>query len=139
MKKTIIVLTMISLFLIGCGSRPPIPKLTSGKTEIPVVMGTYSWRSFNKHVIADAPGATDLMIDKNPTSIQPNAEIRVSFSNKPDKMIWAKWVGNEIVDEVELKSNKFILPTEKGEYIYSINASWGKNNSGLYAFKVSIE
>src|SRR5690554_5426094 len=102
MKKTIIVIVLISLVLIGCSSRPPMPKLSSGNIDIPVVMGSYSWKKLTKNVISDAEGPTDLMKDATPISIKPNAEVLITFSNKPNKMIWSHWIDREMVDQVEL-------------------------------------
>lgn len=139
MKKAMIIITMISLLLTGCSSRPPVPELTAGKIDIPVEMGSYSWRVLTKSVIADAPGPTDLMKDTTPVSIKPNAEVLIKFSNKPNKLIWSRWMKREVIDQVELKSNKKTLPMEKGEYIYSLRAEWGEHKSGVYAFKVRVE
>lgn len=139
MKKTMVLICFLSLLLAGCGNRPPMPTLTAGTTDIPVVMGTYSWRSFAKHVIADAPGPDYLLKDATPVSVKLGAEVRVKFSRKPDKMIWSRWVGQETVEQGELVSDKLTLPKEKGEYIYSIRSEWGKKGSGMYAFVVSVE
>ena len=139
MKKAIVLFVALALILVGCSDRPPVPKLTAGNIDIPVVMGSYSWKSFAKHVVADAPGPADLLKGTTPVSVEPGAEVLVKFSPKPDKLIWSRWAGNETVEQVELDSNKLTLPEEKGVYIYSIRAVWGTYNSGMYAFIVKVE
>ncbi|GIP32805.1 hypothetical protein [Paenibacillus sp. J2TS4] len=139
MRKLVVVFTVIAILLVGCSSRPPMPVLKAGKIEIPAVLGTYSWKTFNKQVIADAPGPDYLVKDLTPIAVKPKEEVLVKFSSKPSKMILSRWVGQETVEQVELDSNQFTLPQEKGEHIFSIRAEWGEHKSGLYAFIVKVE
>lgn len=139
MKKTSLLLALLFLFLIGCSSRPPTLELTMGKTKVPVVAGSYAWKSFAKHVIADSPGPNYLLKDTEPVVAQPGSEIKVKFSRKPERIIWSRWVGNDVVDRIELESNTLILPEEPDEYLYSIRAEWGKDKSGTFAFAVKVE
>ncbi|MGN7385245.1 hypothetical protein [Paenibacillus sp. SAFN-117] len=135
MRKWFVLFTVLAILLVGCSSRPPMPSLTADNIKIPVVLGTYAW----KNVVADAPGPNYLVKDTESVTVSPGTEVTIKFSGKPDRMILSRWEGQESREEVELESNKFTLPEEKGEYIYSIRAEWGKNKSGLYAFIVKVE
>lgn len=141
MKKTLVGLTALALLLVGCGSRPPVPELTAGTMDIPVVRGSCSWTSFGKHVMTDAPGPAELVKDTPPVTVKPGSEARIKFPflRKPEKLILSRWAGSERAEQAELKSNKWTLPMEKGEYIFSIRATWGKHNSAEYAFIVRVE
>jgi len=129
----------VLLLLAGCGSRPPMAKVSSGDTEIPAELGTYSWKTFNRHIVADAEGPNDMMADKEAVTLEPGGEVKVSFSNKPKRLVLTRWVGNEAAEETELESNRFAVPAEAGEYVYGIRAEWSKHKSGTFAIKIKVE
>jgi len=138
--RKMIVLFCALLLLAGCGgSRPPAPKVTAGDVKIPVEAGSYAWKTFNRTVIADAPGPYDLVKDKEAAALQPADEIEIDFSREPKRLVLSRWEGNEAVEERQLDKRKFAAPDEAGEYVYGIQAEWGKNKSGTFAFKIKVE
>lgn len=132
-------LTLMLALLVGCGDRPPMPALKAGKQNVHVELGTYSWRFLAKHVIADSAGPSYMIdLDKEAAILSPQTELTISFSSKPKKMFLTQWEGQNELSSVELKSKTFRLPAEKGTYLYSIRAEWGRG-SGNYAFAVKIQ
>lgn len=138
MKKFLLLFTVV-LLLAGCSMRPPMVKLTSGETKIPAELGSYAWRSLNKAVISDSAGPWYQMEKEKAVTLQAGAEVKASFSKEPKRLILSRWEGNEAVEETELASNTFTVPTDAGEFVYSIRAEWGSAKSGTFAFKIEIE
>jgi hypothetical protein len=71
--------TVIEELPIVRGETPPLPSLKSGENEIPVVLGSHSWKSD-----VDMAGPMELLKDYEPTPIAGDAKIKVVFDYNPN-------------------------------------------------------
>lgn len=135
------VITALIAIFAGCGDRPPLPKLKADKTEIPVFLGSYTKTSFGRTVNADGPGPDYMLKDVAPTKIKAGTELRITFNDKPSKLVWSLWkdTNGGYPKEEDVNSGKLKLPDETGVYKYGLRAEWGKHNGASYAFAVEVE
>ncbi|MBP1993005.1 hypothetical protein [Paenibacillus eucommiae] len=109
---------------------PPIPKVTSGTTEIPVVQSSYCW---GKLGCADYAGGKAMVEAKSTTVVSPGSSIRVSFDYKPlpTQLIVQQYQNDEII-EIPLSDGYYVVPKERGVYYYGISAFW-QSEDGKYS------
>ena len=73
-------------------------------------------------------------------SASPGTEVTIDFDKKPlkDSIHLSRWLNEEESLQVPLKGNKFVLPEEKGTYIYGVSANWNKGDA-VYAFVIEVK
>ncbi|MFB7815650.1 hypothetical protein ACFC0X_15885 [Paenibacillus chitinolyticus] len=126
MRKQAIALMVFMAFLsilVGCSEKtPPIPKVISEKTQIPVTQSSYCW---GKLGCADYAGGKTMLKGKNPTVVVPESNIKVSFDYKPaPTQIAVQQFQDEKIVDVPLTDGYFKAPKEKGAYYYGLSAYW---------------
>ncbi|MDQ8738240.1 hypothetical protein [Paenibacillus sp. LHD-38] len=114
----------------------PTPKVTVGGKEIPTVLG-----SRVTDAIYDTAGALDLMKNQEPTAVISGAEISVAFDVVPGTLVLQRLdTEGNVVSEENLKQLKvFVVPSEKGVYVYNLNAWWKPIGSANFAFKIKVD
>ena len=150
MKKYII--TAAIIILIGIGgyllekkqyrAGPPEPAISIGKQEVPAIRGTYCWSSMMKSICVDTAAPPGIISFENHkmVSSSPGTEVTIDFDKKPlkDSIHLSRWLNEEESLQVPLKGNKFVLPEEKGTYIYGVSANWNKGDA-VYAFVIEVK
>ncbi|SEB92424.1 hypothetical protein [Paenibacillus sp. GP183] len=109
---------------------PPLPSVTSGQTQIPVIQSSYCW---------DYLGCVDYVRGKTmlkgipPTVVTPEADIKVSFAYKPapNELKEQQFVDDKTI-QIPLNDGFFNAPKEKGIYYYGISAFW-KTDDGKFS------
>ncbi len=134
MKKPtigVIVFIVFVSILAGCSEKtPPVPKVVSEKTHIPVTQSSYCW---GKLGCADYAGGKTMLRDKIPTVVAPGSNIKVSFDYKPaPTQVAVQQFQDEQTVDVPLKDGSFKAPKEKGVYYYGLSAYWTTDN-GKYS------
>ncbi|WP_155991448.1 hypothetical protein [Paenibacillus sp. FSL R7-277] len=120
---------------------PPLPLVTSGKTQIPVTQGSYCW---GKLGCADYVGGQSMVQGVTPTVIAPEGGINVAFTYKPAPggLTVQQFVDDKEV-QIPLKNGSFNAPKEQGVYYYGISAFWtsedGKFSEGSSSVAFVIE
>jgi len=101
---------------------PPLPSVTSGQTQIPVIQSSYCWGSLG---CADYVGGTAMLKGVTPTVITPEEAINVSFAYKPapNGLDIQQFVDEKTI-QIPLKNGSFNAPKEQGIYYYGISAFW---------------
>jgi hypothetical protein len=109
---------------------PPLPKVDSGNTEIPVFQGSYCWGNLG---CADYAGVKTILRGKTPSVITPEANIRIAFDYKPEptELNVQLFQDNKMI-VVPLKDGNIIAPKENGIYYYGILAFW-KSDDGKFS------
>lgn len=87
----------------------------------------------------DAASPNQIAEDFLPFAVSPGAEVVLSFSTKvAPKLSVYLWDEMEIIDELEVENNRFMLPEEEGQVTIEVVASW-ENAEGSYTFVVDMK
>lgn len=101
---------------------PPLPRVTSGQIQIPVIQSSYCWGNLG---CADYAGGRTMLKGVSPTVITPEGDIAVSFAYKPAP---ERLNIRQLVDDkplhIPLENGSFNAPNEHGTYYYEISAFW---------------
>jgi hypothetical protein len=101
---------------------PPLPNVTSGQTQIPVIQSSYCWGNLG---CADYAGGKAMLKGVTPTTLTPEADIKVSFAYKPaPNGLNIQQSSDDKTIQIPLKNGSFNAPKEKGIYYYDIQAFW---------------
>ena len=73
-------------------------------------------------------------------SAAPGTKVIIDFDKKPlkDSIHLSRWLNEEESLQVPLNGNKFMLPAEKGTYVYDVSANWD-NGDAVYAFVIEVK
>ncbi len=141
-KRIILVLVLSAIGFLALETlltpdKPPIPKLTYQGEPVKVIQGSYGWTTFTKGVQAESPIPPELVKNIIPTSVVPQANLKVTFDYKPngvDLMLWTK-AGPR---GYNIDHNTIIMPEDKGIYVFEIKGEWDQGDS-IYAFKIKVK
>jgi hypothetical protein len=101
---------------------PPLPSVTSGQTQIPVIQSSYCWGNLG---CADYAGGRTMLKGVTPTVITPEGDIAVSFAYKPaPKRLNIQQFLDDKTLQIPLENGSFNAPNEQGTYYYGISAFW---------------
>jgi hypothetical protein len=118
------------VFGVEIGKAPPLPKVVSENTVIPITQSSYCW---GKLGCADYVGGKPMLKGKTPTIVTAESNIKISFDYKPaPSQLNVQQFKNDKTVEVPLKDGYFNAPIEKGVYYYGISAYW-KTDDGKYS------
>ncbi|WP_409345208.1 hypothetical protein [Paenibacillus sp. MBLB4367] len=109
---------------------PPLPSITSGQTQIPVIQSSYCWGNLG---CADYAGGKSMLEGVTPSAVTSEADIKVSFAYKPvPNELYIQQFGDDTTIQIPLKNGSFNAPKEKGIYYYGISAFW-RTDDGKYS------
>lgn len=128
-RKVITTLLILMIFITtGCSEKaPPLPKVVSGKIEIPVVQSSYCW---GKLGCADYVGGKYMVKGKVPTILPSGAYIKIYFNYKPlpSQLNITQFLNDKNI-EILMKEGFIKAPIKKGVYYYGISAFWKSEDS----------
>lgn len=127
------------IMLLNAG--PPKPVVLSEGKKVPTVQGTYCWQNLLSNECVDKISPPEIITNNKitPFSVSPQSEIKINFKKQSiDGIEVEKWLRSNEVEQVKVNGNVFSVPKEKGTYIYSIFARWGKGN-GSYIFTIEVK
>ncbi|MFE4709452.1 MULTISPECIES: hypothetical protein [Bacillales] len=109
---------------------PPLPSVTSGQTQIPVIQSSYCWGRLG---CADYVGGSTMLKEVTPTAITPEGDIKVSFAYKPapNELYIQQFIDDKTI-QIPLNKGAFNAPKEQGTYYYGISAVW-KTDDGKFS------
>ncbi|MFC5531371.1 hypothetical protein [Cohnella yongneupensis] len=116
-------------------NKPPLPKVSAGKVNIPATQSSYCWGN----TCADYADAKSQLEGKKPTAVPPGSEIKISYSGtKPKTLIANLQTQDGQFTDVTVQGNLIVAPTEAGIYYYNISA-WWKRGSSSAAIVIEIK
>jgi len=145
LKKHVIHAVILAVFLsslVGCTeTTPPIPKVITENTQIPVKQSSYCWGRLG---CADYAGGKTMLKETTPTVVPSKSRIEVSYDYNPSpNLLTIQQFQDEGAVDVPFQDGHFIAPTEKGAYYYGLSASWstkdGKYSQGSTSSVFVIE
>ena len=145
-KKIFTTIVIIGLIVIGVfifgpfRSKPPVPTITVGDTEILTTQGSYCWGGLISARCVDKSytGVLDMANEHKATVVSPNEEIKIDFKKDPETMEVEKWIDKENTEKIKLNANSISAPNEKGKYVYNVLADW-KQGDVNYVFSIKVE
>ncbi|MFC0297516.1 hypothetical protein [Geobacillus jurassicus] len=131
---------ILLLWLSGCSFgdiEPPQPLLTVDGETIDYRLGTYTWSTGGRGVVADAAAPPLLVKKLKPHPAVPGAKLHVQFNYRPSALEADRWNGND-ADWHPVQNKTITLSEKQGTYIYAIHASW-KEGDAIYAFLIEVQ
>ncbi|WP_155594030.1 hypothetical protein [Lysinibacillus cavernae] len=146
MKKVLISLLAVVGLVVGVyfvfNLKPPKPTITIENNTVEVAQGSYCWGGLINGQCIDKISPPDIIKHQHlkPVVVSPRAELKIEFNREPqENTIGAYiWFSNDEMKKVLLNNNIFLVPKEKGVYIYSVSAHWKKGSSS-YAFVIEVK
>jgi hypothetical protein len=144
MRKFLVFLLAVStLIVVGCSKiveqSPPLPIITAGGEEIEVAQGSYCWSGPNNSSCVDMISPPEIIKHQGiqPVIVSPESEVKIQFHEEPKESGGSRWLSNENTESVPIRDNVFLLPKEKGVYVYDIFGHW-EQGSASYVFVVEV-
>jgi hypothetical protein len=151
-KKYLMCMAILSLtiFLISCskqelrGDLPPLPVVTAGEKNIPVVRASYCWHN----VCADTAGPPEILEVHHiqPTKVSKGEIIKIIFDYDPKPTTVAISLINSQKEIIQVyKDSVFLAPSKQGVYYYDVFAKWLSKDQkftegdSYYAFVIEVE
>ena len=134
-KWSVLLLSMIMVFLTGCTSsvpEPPSLTIASEEASVQVVRSTYSWQNGSVGVDADGPHPLDMVEELPILEVPDDGDVSLKFTKEPDQITVRAWkisaAGTNAYDKPELtlpvsNENTITLPTDD-QYLYEVHAMW---------------
>ncbi|MFD1736350.1 hypothetical protein ACFSCX_07210 [Bacillus salitolerans] len=128
-------------------AKPPNVYIETGNSRLETTLGTYCWHVEGKGTCVDTVGPIDLLKGKKPLVVKAGEKIHfvMDYEPKPNKFHLLQ-IHNNSEEEVEVKNEQFLAPTEKGIYYYSYGVWWlNQNNANVskgdafYAFVIEVK
>ena len=120
---------------------PPKAIITAEGKKVEAAQGSYCWGGALRYSCVDMISPPELInFEKlKPVAVSPKSKVKIEFEKEPDdsSLTVNRWVGNVDAESVSVNGNTFIVPEEKGVYVYAVSASWEKGSSG-YAFTIEV-
>lgn len=150
MKGSIITFALVILIIMSgywvwkeYTSMPPEPIIMISEERVEVVRGTYCWSSELKGVCEDTFATPPELIayyGTEPADASPESILTIEFDRDPieDSFSLTRWIDDENEVDVMVKGNEFVLPKEKGTYIYGVSANWDEGDA-VYAFVIDVK
>ncbi|MEH6944734.1 hypothetical protein [Bacillus sp. JJ722] len=159
-KRIVLVILFVGLVIVGCsngelsgksngelsGKKPPKVFIELNDERFETVLGTYCWKSGNDGICVDKAGPKELLEGKKPVRVKAGEKVKLvmDFEPKPNE-IHLTQISGEKETEVELTSQQFTVPNEKGLYYYSYGVWWMdekeknvSNGDAFYAFALEV-
>ena len=110
----------------------------AGRENVPVVPGSSCWRQRDGQTSCDDTfGPFELIKNQTPVVTPPESRVIIIFERTPLTMSASKWINGRPVKQEITKDNTFVLPPDKGVYIYDVFATW-KEGDASYAFVIEV-
>ncbi|XEC94484.1 hypothetical protein AB6A23_24755 [Paenibacillus tarimensis] len=157
MKKSILVVLVSLIIVAGFvvvnlfskpelkGDQPPIPNITTDGKEIPIVLGSYTWKAdVDVHVDYD-----EIIKNHKPVVVTPNSEISIDFGSYkpiPNSMNYGKinkredgWLSFTVSYSIKNNVIKIRENAGKGITIIHLSASWDSGARANYYIPVEVK
>lgn len=131
------------------GDNPPIPKITTDSKEIPIVLGSYAWKTdVEKNVDSD-----ELIKNNKPVVVLPGTEIMINFNDykpKPSIMNYGlitkgridnveTWLSFTVSYPVKNNTIKIGQDAGKGITIIHLTAKWDSDTKADYYIPIEVK
>lgn len=116
---------------------PPMPNVTAGYKQVTVVRGSSCWASNGTGQCVDMVSPKELLKNVEPTVAASGSKVKIDFEYSPIELTITLWTVKGVKAITLEPENTFVLPPEKGTYIYSVFAKW-KEGTSDFVFTVEV-
>ncbi len=117
--------------------KPETPVLTVNGETIPVSLRNFSIRKYGtSYSYGDELSTKEISKNISPTIVSSEANLNVKFTEKPKEIIIGYVKQRSGLDI--LREETYVLPKEKGKYIYELHAEW-KDKEADYVFIIQVQ
>lgn len=123
----------------------PTPALKYNANDIALVEGEYTWidniESGSSNLSENPFKLTE---DISPIKVNPTDKISFNFTSKtkPKSIFIRQWISpnkaKSYAKYENVSNGQLTMPSEKGTYIFSINAMWDETHTTHHVFKIII-
>ena len=109
----------------------------SEQAVVEVSKHPFSWSTL--HTMTDYAPAPTIAENQNITLVDPESELDLTFSNKPDTFQVTIWdEKSEAGEEFSNNETGIKAPAENGTYVFSVIGKW-EQGQVLYVFKITVK
>jgi hypothetical protein len=145
MKKFFAILMIAGLcsfgtyFFVTASSKPPKLDISAAGQKIPVIQGSYCWKTFFSKKCVDWAYASPWKIGDvhEPVEVAPHSEIEIDFEKEPVSLSVEQSSSERKVKNVKVKNKKYCA-SESGEYVYHLMVNW-EQRDGSYVFHLKVK
>ncbi|MEO4052649.1 hypothetical protein [Solibacillus sp. CAU 1738] len=148
MKKFFTSLLAVVVLIVGIyfidglfNLKPPKPTITIESNKVEVAQGSYCWSGVITAKCVDIIAPPEIIEHQElkPVLVSPEAKIKIEFNREPKELGVNKWSSHDEIEDVPLNEDDvFLVPKEKGVYIYSVYGQWKKGSSS-YVFVIEVK
>lgn len=151
MRKLFSVLMLISIMvLVGCSKFPdsyPLLKVIYDGRSFETTVNGATWINRKDAGSSVDLGYWDMEVAKNIQPILVKAESVLKFnltytkdiSSFRVRLVEGSTKDNQKLTEINAQRYELVTPKQKGEYIYSVQASWDEKHGVGYIFKIIVD
>jgi hypothetical protein len=127
-------------FFVTDKSKPPALDISAAGQKIPVIQGSYCWKTFFSAKCVDWAYAPPGKIRgvHEPVEVAPHSEIEIDFEKEPVSLSAEQWINEGKAKNIKVKNKKITAPSESGVYVYQLTANW-KQGDGSYVFRIKVK
>ncbi|HAT4243983.1 glutaminase [Clostridium perfringens] len=142
---TFIIVTITIIAIIFKGDVPinkPSIKITYNNEKVSTINGEFNW--FNKETGGNSTFAEPIENLKEPLYAKGGEKIEIRFSKGPNSVVIqdisiSPYKDYKLLKEESNKEFSFMLPEEKGEYVFQVDGIWDSTHNVSKIFKVYID
>lgn len=110
--------------------------------EYELTRGSYKWETKLKSgetrsEMTDHAGPFQMASYIEPIKVEPNQRVKILLEGDPQIEVF-EWNESGREKKYEVTQNQFIIPADKGEYIFEVFSKW-KNGEISYAFVADVQ
>jgi hypothetical protein len=119
-------------------SAPPLPTLAVGDKQVTVVRGSSCWNSNGSGQCIDMVSPNELLKNVTATVAASGSKVKTDFDYTPKELTVNLWTVKGVKPVKLEPENAFVLPSEKGTYIYNVSAHW-KEGTSDFVFTLEVK
>ncbi|QDQ03110.1 hypothetical protein FOH38_23165 [Lysinibacillus fusiformis] len=135
----------IFIFLLGLKKSSSIPisqpegKVVVDSEYYTMMPGDYQWKEDNIEIkTISSLDINKLADDFETLAVEKRKTLKFEIEKNPLSLTLTKLNEDGTSDNVEIKDNKIIMPSEEGYYIYELKATWAEGKE-TFVFDVYVE
>lgn len=144
MNKIVLPL-LIAIILAGCNVLPkqpvanPTGRVIVDGEQYPMIQGDYELIDDNVEISSSSSPAQDELAELFETvEVAKSDTLKFEIDKDPASITVIKLNEDGSTDNIDMRNNEIMMPSESGYYIYQVTAQWN-NGEAEFVFDVNVE
>ncbi|MBO2536798.1 hypothetical protein [Rummeliibacillus suwonensis] len=143
MKKKIAIPILVAIVLTACNKHSidsqPEGKVIVDNKKYTLMASGYQWEGKNIEVNTKSSPDINELADKFKTlEVKQGDTLKLEIEKNPSSTTVTRLNEDGTSDNVKIKDNKIIMPSEAGYYIYELKTTWDKGKE-TFIFDVNVK